>query len=138
MIVLSAQTHQGTAHNTAYKAKSCSVMEATEQLNLPSANCIAVTLRAPVGDEGWYSLGSKEGWWLLAGYCHQRQMCGWAVEEPPDVCIHREMRHLQKLQRSSSGSSLEGVTLRVRSYILSGFPSLGNLMAWMKASQRML
>lgn len=65
MIVLSAQTHQGTAHNTAYKAKSCSVTEATEQLNLPSANCIAVTLRAPVGDEGWYRLGSKEGWWLL-------------------------------------------------------------------------
>lgn len=87
-------------------------MEATEQLNLPSANCIAVTLRAPVGDEGWYSLGSKEGWWLLAGCCHHRQMCGWAVEEPPDVCIHREMRHLQKLQRSSSGSSLEGVMLQ--------------------------
>lgn len=88
MIVLSAQTHQGTAHNTAYKAKSCSVTEATEQLNLPSANCIAVTLRAPVGDEGWHRLGSKEGWWLLAGCSDQRKMLMGSGGIPS--CLHSQ------------------------------------------------
>lgn len=83
MIVLSAQTHQGTAHNTAYKAKSCSVMEATEQLNLPSANCIAVTLRAPGGDDGWYRGARKAGGFLLFGTprCFHSQ----GAEAPPEV-----------------------------------------------------
>lgn len=77
MIVLSAQTHQGTAHNTAYKAKSCSVMKATEQLNLPSANCIAVTLRAPVGDEGWQGWGArKAGGFLLVAVTRGRRVDG--------------------------------------------------------------